>query len=310
MHKTFSRLIAAVCLAAASLAPAHALSFADAALHEAFKLTSAPHHHDSERATRAPAATTRMSVTHGTPNVACAQFQIYGYPATAQPVTQRAYFTCRAGYAGMYDPTPKNPLWIAEHLVKGQLAGGAKRNGIEFAEDSQIPGSAQAHLLDYRGSGFDRGHQAPAGDFTTSMTAMEQSFLLTNMVPQEPSHNRGIWANLEGAVREMADRRGELYVVTGPVYSSADGYLKRRVRIPAALYKVLVDPVRKEMTAFIIPNRTGQGEDPARFQVSVREVEKATGLDFNPVLARAEADRLEVGGGNWLVPKVRVKFRD
>jgi len=260
-----------------------------------------------------------MLVTQGRPNTACSQFQSYGYPETSDAkILRRAFYTCRAGYAGMFDPAEKTPLWVAEHLTKDTVNGHANRKGMDFAEDPQIPHGAQGHRDDYKHSGFDMGHMAPAADFRYSDGAMNQTFLLSNAVPQEPSHNRGIWANLEGAVREMAARRGELYVITGPIYAGSSQKIEQGrkvssgegVVIPTALYKVIVDHARKEMTAFIIPNNAQQGDDPARFQVNVRDVERVTGLNFNPSLARAEADRQEVGGGSWVIPKVRIKFND
>ena len=80
--------------------------------------------------------------------------------------------------------------------------------------------------------------------------------------------------------------------------------------MPYALFKVVIDPKKNEMTAFIIKNDSQQGDDPSKFQVPVRDVERATGINFNPSLSRGESDKLEVGGGNWIVPKVRVRFKD
>ena len=263
--------------------------------------------------------TAEMSVTKGQPNPACPEFQSFGFPDTTDHLLlRRAFYLCRGGYAGMFDPAEKSSLWIAERLKAGQISGGEKRAGIEFVQDPQIPLGAQASPDDYRHSSFDRGHMAPAGDFGANRSGMAQSFFLSNIVPQNPANNRGIWANLEGAVREMAERRGELFVLTGPVYSERSQRLfKGRqvsggegVMIPDALYKVIIDQKRTAMTAFIIPNRADVGEDPVPYQTTVRAVEKATRLNFNPSLSRSEADRLETKGGDWVFPKVRVKFRD
>lgn len=253
-----------------------------------------------------------MSTTQGRPNGDCPQFQTYGYPQSSDAKIQhRSFYSCRAGYAGMYDPAEKTPLWIAEHLSARQMDGRANRKGVEFNEDPQIPSGANARLEDYKRSGYDKGHLAPAGDYRASQELMNNTFLLSNAVPQNPDHNRGIWANLEASVREMTARRGDLYVITGPVYSNTHrSKIGRGVSVPDALYKVVVDSSTHEMTAFIIPNRADVGDDPGRYQVNVREVERATGLNFNPNLGRADADRLEVGGGNWMLPRVRVRFND
>lgn len=202
-------------------------------------------------------------------------------------------FTCRMAYGGLYDPATKTPRWIAEKLDASTLQGNANRKGMDFEEDDQIPASQRSALGDFKRSGFDRGHLAPAADFRASSDMMRQSFLLSNIVPENQEHNRTIWANLEAAVREMADRRGQLFVITGPVNGNSRRSIGDGVLVPDALYKVLIDPKRQEMTAFIIPNLSGQGDDPARFQVSVRDVEKVTGLNFSSALALQDADRLD-----------------
>lgn len=249
------------------------------------------------------------SVTHGYANPNCPQFITNGTPvSTDDRIGARSYYTCRAGYAGMYDPATKTPRWIAERLTRESLQGSANRKDIVFVEDPQLPRSVIATNDDFRRSGLDRGHLAASGDFRYSQEAMNQSFFLSNIVPQNRSQNRTVWGALEATVREMASRRGELFVITGPINGRST--IGNGVVVPDALFKVVIDPRRQEMTAFIIPNRDGMGADPTPYQVSVREVEKASGLNFNPALSQADSDRLEVGGGNWLIPKVRGKFND
>lgn len=256
------------------------------------------------------------SVTQGRQNPDCDTAQPRGMPVTASPVVKRSYFLCRMGYASQYDPETKTPLWVAERINKRTLEGSASRDDETFAEDPQIPSHLQASLDDYttedvEGDRYDRGHLAPAADFKWSQTAMSQSFLLTNIVPQAPRNNRGVWSSLEGMVREMAMRRGEMYVVTGPVYlnSKVTTLGRNEVRIPNAMFKILIDPARGEMTGFIIPNNNSVGDDPAKYQFSVRDVERVTGINFNPSLDRGTADVLETRGGNWILPKVRTRNR-
>ena len=112
---------------------------------------------------------------------------------------------------------------------------------------------------------------------------MSESFLLSNMAPQVgPSFNRGIWATLEAKVREWAIERGELYVVTGPIYTTTS--LKHvgtnNVAVPTHFYKVVFDPVRVEAIAFILPNEKNPSSKLPTFITSVDEVENKTGLDF------------------------------
>ncbi len=260
-----------------------------------------------------------MSVVYGKQNKNCPQFQAFGFPTPkTDGVVERSYSTCRLGYAGMYDAEVKTPLWVAERIKRDDLKGVAKRDGLDFQDDPQVPPLDGGNQ--YKRSGFDKGHLAPAADFRWSQEAMNQSFIFSNAVPQNPTHNQKIWGNLESMVREMASRRGVLLVFTGPVFTKPVSWLHHgrksqerqsgSIPVPAALFKVIVDPATKDMTAFVIPNDGLQGEEPSRFQLSVREVERVTGLDFNPDLSRSEADRLEANGDAWVLPKVRGAFRE
>ena len=260
-----------------------------------------------------------MSVVHGQQNPNCPQFQVFGFPVPkTEGVLERSYSTCRLGYAGLYDPEIKTPLWVSERISRNDLKGLAKRDGLDFEDDPQVP--AMDGIEHYKRSGLDKGHLAPAADFRWSQEAMRQSFMFSNAVPQNSTHNRKIWSYLESMVREMAARRGALVVVTGPVFTQPVSWLRYgrvsqthrsdAIPVPANLFKVIVDPVSHEMTAFVIPNDDQRGEDPRPYQVSVREVERLTGLDFNPVLPRSEADRLEANGQAWLLPKFRNEFKE
>lgn len=260
-----------------------------------------------------------MSVVHGQQNLNCPQFQVFGFPVPkTEGVLERSYSTCRLGYAGLHDPEIKTPLWVSERISRNDLKGLVKRDGLDFEDDPQVP--AMDGIGYYKRSGLDKGHLAPAADFRWSQEAMRQSFMFSSAVPQNPTHNCKIWSHLESMVREMAARRGALVVVTGPVFMQPVSWLRYgrvsqthrsdAIPVPANLFKVIVDPVSHEMTAFVIPNDDQCGEDLRLYQVSVREVERLTGLDFNPVLPRSEADRLEANGQAWLLPKFRNEFRE
>lgn len=245
------------------------------------------------------------SVTQGTPNLNCPQFQAFGYPSTTDPkILRRGFYTCRIGYAGLYDPAEKTPLWIAERLTKSNFASNAERDQLDFISDPDIPYGALPFNSDYEGSGYDKGHMAPAGDFKSSQAAMNATFRFGNAVPQTPQSNRGIWKRLEDATREVARRRGEIYVITGPVYLGASRTkLKNRVSIPNAVFKILIDRKRASMTGFVVPNNSLVGRSFGIYQVKVREIEKLTGLNFNPSLSRVLADKMEaVNGGDWVMP--------
>jgi len=253
------------------------------------------------------------SVTQGKTNSNCPQFQAFGYPSTTNSkIVRRGFYTCRIGYAGLYDPAEKTPLWVAERLTKRSFAANAERDQLDFIPDPDIPYGALPFNSDYEGSGYDKGHLAPAADFKSSQAAMNATFQFGNAVPQTPQSNRGVWKQLEDATREVASRRGELYVITGPVYSGSTRVkLKNRVSIPNAVFKILIDPKRASMTGFVVPNNSLLGKDFRIYQVKVREIEKLTGLDFNPNLSRALADKMEAAnGGDWIMPGEKSRQRN
>lgn len=251
------------------------------------------------------------SVTQGRPNTNCPQFQTYGYPVTTDSrILRRAFYTCRIGYAALYDPAERTPLWVAEHVRKINFSGKAERDELDFIPDIDIPSGALPRSSDYAGSGYDKGHMAPAANFKSSQRAMNATFRFANAVPQTPTSNRGVWKQLEDATRELAIRRGDLYVITGPIFlRSTRAKLKGRVSIPDATYKILVDPKRRAMTGFVIPNTSSPDKNYRVYQVKVREIEKLTGLNFNPNLSRALADKMEaVNGGDWPMPSDKKKL--
>jgi DNA/RNA endonuclease G (NUC1) len=138
----------------------------------------------------------------------------------------------REGYVLAHSSVSKIPYWVCEHSTVAEITGPADRDNSKFKPDPELAGLPRAELSDYKGSGFDRGHMAPAGDFKNSQPLMDQSFYLSNMVPQHGlTFNRGIWAELEGRTRDWVKKRGECWIISGPMFydpleetdSTADG---------------------------------------------------------------------------------------
>ena len=122
---------------------------------------------------------------------------------------------------------------------------------------------------------------APAADMTYSFGSMSDSFFMTNISPQIPGCNRGIWKRLENQVRRWAIKEKKLYIITGPIFSEKPAVMKTAaIPVPVAFYKVILDltPPMK-MIGFIVPNQTSKRRI-ASFAVSVNEVERITGYDF------------------------------
>ncbi|MBJ6799729.1 DNA/RNA non-specific endonuclease [Geomonas propionica] len=186
---------------------------------------------------------------------------------------------CNSGYGALHSGITKTPLYSAEHLTQERLVQGkGLRRQSEFHPDDRLPSSDRAELRDYARSGYDRGHVAPSGDMF-DLTSQEESFSLANMIPQEPSVNRGVWERIESGVRRMARGRGELYIVTGPIFQGEK--LQRiggRVIVPTAVFKAIYDPGRQEAGAYIVDNEPGASAKV----ISVTELKGVTGLDVFP----------------------------
>ena len=200
----------------------------------------------------------------------------------------------REGYALGYVEEWEQPSWVAYRLTKDEVMSRRASRAEAFMADPEIK-TLSASPEDYRGSGYDRGHLAPAGDMHWSEKTMLESFYMSNMSPQEPSFNRGVWSKLEQAVRRFAYSEGSVFVVTGPIFTEEDtktiGFSK--VRIPGFYYKVVYDETPPEkMIAFILPNK-GSKKPLDSFVVSVDDVEEATGLDFFSNLSPEKQAELE-----------------
>ena len=148
-------------------------------------------------------------------------------------------------------------------------------------------------------SGYDKGHMAPANDFTRSIEAMRATFVLTNSVPQKHGVNGGLWAQLEAGVHALASTRGTVWVFSGPVFVGKTPMKTigpDKVAVPTHTYKVVlcVQPNGdKEMFGFVLPNIDKPAGTIADYTSSVDQVEKLTGLDFFGAVTAAEQNRLE-----------------
>ena len=170
--------------------------------------------------------------------------------------------------------------WVAYELTAEETVSVVKRSD-KFIPDPLLT-SCSLSNDDYKGSGYDRGHLAPSADMCFSHETMAESFYLTNMTPQNPSFNRGIWSKLEKQVRQWAVDDKAVYVVTGTVLTKGLPTIGAdRITVPAYFYKVILDYTEPEIKGigFIMPNEGSQ--DPLQhFAITIDSVEKVTGTDF------------------------------
>ena len=190
---------------------------------------------------------------------------------------------CSDGFAVLYSGLSKTPIVTIERLNRTRLKlASAQKRTDHFYADARLRDSYKAALADYQGSGYDRGHMAPAADQHTPV-GMAQSFALSNMVPQNPTNNRQVWAKLEGNVRQYAQRAsGNVFVYTGPLFdNTAQTIGSSRVWVPSYLYKLVFDEQQQRAWGWVLPNtanaQLGKPMDYASF------VER-TGRNFLPQL--------------------------
>ena len=171
----------------------------------------------------------------------------------------------------------KQANWVYYELTSANLTGKASRKN-DFRVDPKISQWC-ATPEDYKRSGYDRGHLCPAADMSFDAKAMSETFYMSNMSPQVPMFNRGIWKELEEHVRNRA-RKEKLYVVTGPIFKSNKGAIgKGKVTVPGYYYKLFYSPSKQQMIAYVLPNE--ESKRPLNsFAVPVDKVEKMTGIDF------------------------------
>jgi endonuclease G len=200
---------------------------------------------------------------------------------------------CYSAFAVLHSGVTRTSLWSAEHLTRERIEAALKqpRQG-SFHPEERLPQEERARLADYRKSGYDRGHLAPSGDMPDPVS-MEESFSLANMVPQVPELNRGLWERIETAVRELAIKDGDLYVVTGPVFRGATlQRINDRVLVPSDVYKAVYDVRTGQAAAYLAPNAAPSDQWQT---VSIADLQTISGIDVFPGLpGAAKATAMEL----------------
>ncbi|GAB4398423.1 MAG: DNA/RNA non-specific endonuclease [Microscillaceae bacterium] len=187
-------------------------------------------------------------------------------------------------YTLLYNEAHEQAQWVAYKLESHETQGETER-ADDFRPDPAVR-TGSAELEDYRDSGYDRGHLAPAADFRFSASAMSESFFMSNMSPQVHEFNAGIWSELEQQVRKWARQEGHVYVVSGPILEENLRKIgPNRVSVPRQYFKVILDtsPPGAKAIAFLLPHRESY-LSPRSYAISIDELEKITGLDFFPNL--------------------------
>lgn len=190
------------------------------------------------------------------------------------------------GYTVCYDEANRIPLWVAYELTNEEANGTVGRSGKYFRPDEKL-NVAQAENSDYHGSGWSRGHMAPAGDFKWDDGAMWDTFYYTNCCPQDEKLNNGSWNVLENKVRTWARRFGSVFVITGPIVgqNQAGKIGAHSIVVPDAFFKAVLvysDEAYHGIAFVMLNNSTPQ--KLLESYMSINDLEKISGNDFFPAL--------------------------
>ena len=192
-----------------------------------------------------------------------------------------------------YNEQHEQADWVAYELTGEEVAMKLPRCNCFKSDTNVITESSSTG--DYKLSGYNRGHLSPAADNNMSDTANRESFLMSNMSPQLPKFNRGIWKSLEGWVRKKATEHKSVYVVTGPVFINNLGAIgENNVTIPGYYYKVLLRMNNSKIRtiAFLIPQQY-TSSNIKDYVVTINYVETITGLDFFPEIDNSIENKIE-----------------
>lgn len=221
-----------------------------------------------------------LSVTswaHASTSDVCLSNSPWGLP---QAFIRDSVLVCRMGLNLLHSNSARTAAWVSYTLDRERVLACAARVD-QFDPDPAVPAHARSTTGDYRRSGFDMGHLAPNADQSWHPQVQRESFFLSNVAPQLPSLNRGLWRELETIVRSWAFARGNLTVYVGSVLEPNLGTIgANRVIVPSAFYKIVIDNRSRTTLAFLFPHRDGLGDHIRSVQTTVSHIQEIANIVF------------------------------
>lgn len=217
--------------------------------------------------------------------------QLKFLPSSNGEVVEHTY------YSLSYLEEHEQAEWVHYKLNSSMLKGEIPRKKNYTLDRKVSTGSAKTS--DYTNSGFDRGHLVPAADMKMDFTSVKEAAYMSNISPQKPKFNQGVWKKLEENARDLA-KKTELYITTGGVLSSADlkKIGKNNLSVPDQFYKIIYDTKNQKMFAYLMPNKKIDSRE--KYVVTVDLIETLTGIDFYHQLDDELENKLESIKNNLL----------
>nr|WP_321236362.1 DNA/RNA non-specific endonuclease [uncultured Psychroserpens sp.] len=209
------------------------------------------------------------------------------------PTSTTGQIVHHEGYSLSYSEPHEQAEWVAYELKKSHLSNTNFKR--PYFEIDKAVATGAAHWKNYKKSGYDRGHLCPAGDKRYSQSAHDETFLTSNISPQEHQFNSGIWNTLEQKVRYWARKYDGVFVITGGILKGQMETIgEEMVSVPNQFYKVLIDTNTgtTKVIAFLMPHEDSK-KPLYEFVVAVDDIEKLTGIDFFSELDDDMENRLE-----------------
>ena len=237
---------------------------------------------------------------------------LFGNPSNASSATPDNFFMDQKYYVESYSRSRSIPNWVSWHLDASNTTNTSDRLD-NFAGYNGLPQDFYVvNSTSYSGSGFDRGHNCPSADRTSSKAANSATFLMTNMIPQAPQNNQQTWAGFENYLRSQVVAGNEVYIIMGSYGIGGSGSKglastvdNGKVTVPAHVWKVAIiipagngDLSRVTSSTRVIAidteNNNAIERDWTKYVVTVRDIERATGYDLLSALPKSIQDQIEV----------------
>jgi endonuclease G len=224
-----------------------------------------------------------------------------GNPVSLLPSINKGYIINHTYYSLSYSDANRQAEWVFYNLTPEQINGTQARTD-DFRADALVKNNP-VKSTDYTGSGYDRGHLCPAADMSLNLTSMSETFYMSNMTPQNPSFNRGIWSTLEDKVRSWAIEKNGVYVATGPILNNNCGAISNgTITVPCSFYKIVYkDTGADKIAVAFILNNQGSTANLKTFVCNIDQIETLTGIDFFSALPDDVENKLEssIYTSNW-----------
>lgn len=211
------------------------------------------------------------------------------------PEVQADQYLCRTEYAVAYSYATKNPIYTTEYLTQDHTGSLPRTN--DFKTDPDLPRQYAATPKDYlnaecNGGRCDRGHMTPDQDFSACEVCVHESFLMSNMVPQNFKNNEVIWKAMETWIRKYVAQGHAVYVITGPIYTADPPRIGNGVAVPDHLFKVMIDAESGKSIAWAMGNVPIPTKELSAQVTSLARIEQLTGISFDAALDKETVSRM------------------